>query len=122
MASDSKNVCRTASQCCDGWLDERIVGAVLEGGSQKSFLLCLSIYKVIVQRGSVNQRKEGKVKLLDNHTYSISSIFPDSQILILIYPRLQPGKMRIPQAEMRIFERESIQLFQSQCTHFYIII
>ena len=47
MASDSKNVCRTASQCCDGWLDERIVGAVLEGGSQKSFLLCLSIYKVI---------------------------------------------------------------------------
>ena len=61
MASDSKNVCRTASQCCDGWLDERIVGAVLEGGSQKSFLLCLSIYKIIVQREarrSISARRE----------------------------------------------------------------
>jgi hypothetical protein len=40
----------------DSWLDERIVGALLEGrGGQQSFLVCVSIYKVMVQRCLVNQ-------------------------------------------------------------------
>jgi hypothetical protein len=66
MASDSKNVCRTASQWCDGWLDERIVGAVLEG--VKNPFSCayrfIKLYGGVVQLciGSpVNQRKEGKM-------------------------------------------------------------